>query len=292
MLLAVATVGFLLVKAAPGSAFTDEKNVPPEVIAKAKAYYGFDLPLHQQYFAYLKGLCHGDLGPCLKLKAYTVNDIIAQSAPVSLELGAYAMVIALLLGIPLGLVAALYHNRWQDYTSMGIAMIGICLPTFVLAPILLFIFSIHFGWLNPLGWQTPSDRVLPALSIGLYIAASIARLTRAGMLDVLKEDYIRTAKAKGLSMWTIIVRHSLKGALLPVISYLGPAFAGILAGSFVVETIFAIPGIGRHFVNAAFNRDEFLVLGSVLFFSFLLITMNLLVDILQIILDPRTRKNS
>jgi len=291
MMLIVATIGFLLVKAAPGSAFTDDKAVPPEVLEKAKAYYGLDQPLHVQYGRYLSNLAQGDLGPCLKLKAYTVNEIIAESAPVSLELGFYSILIALLIGIPLGIIAAINHNKWQDYSSMTLAMMGICLPAFVLAPALLFIFSIQLGWFNPLGWETPSDRVLPSLSIGLYIAASIARLTRTGMLDVMTQDFIRTAKAKGLSTTKIITKHALKGALLPVVNYLGPALASVMAGSFVVETIFGIPGIGRHFVNAAFNRDEFLVLGSVIFFSFLLILMNLVVDIVQLALDPRARKS-
>ena len=291
MMLIVATIGFLLVKAAPGSAFTNDKGVSPEVLEKAKAYYGFDQPLYIQYTKYLSNLAQGDLGPCLKLKAYTVNEIIAESAPVSLELGAYAIFIALLVGIPLGVIAAINHNKWLDYSSMTLAMVGICLPAFVLAPALLFIFSIHLGWLNPLGWETPSDRILPSLSIGLYIAASIARLTRTGMLEILNQDFIRTAKAKGLSTWTIIRKHALKGALLPVVNYLGPALASVMAGSFVVETIFSIPGIGRHFVNAAFNRDEYLVLGSVIFFSFLLIIMNLVVDIIQLAIDPRARKS-
>ena len=291
MMLIVATIGFILVKAAPGSAFTDDKAVSPEVMGKAKAYYGFDQPLHVQYGKYLTNLLQGDLGPCLKLKAYTVNEIIAESAPVSLELGVYAILIALLIGIPLGIIAAINHNKWQDYSAMTLAMAGICLPAFVLAPGLLFIFSIHLGWFNPLGWETPSDRVLPSLSIGLYIAASIARLTRTGMLDVMNQDFIRTAKAKGLSTWPIIYKHALKGALLPVVNYLGPALASVMAGSFVVETIFSIPGIGRHFVNAAFNRDEYLVLGSVIFFSFLLIMMNLVVDVIQLAIDPRSRKS-
>jgi len=291
MMLIVATIGFILVKAAPGSAFTDDKAVSPEVLEKAKAYYGLDQPIYIQYSRYISNLAQGDLGPCLKLKAYTVNEIISESAPVSLELGLYSILIALLIGIPLGIVAAINHNKWQDYSAMMIAMTGICLPAFVLAPALLFIFSIHLGWFNPLGWETPSDRVLPSLSIGLYIAASIARLTRTGMLDVLSQDFIRTAKAKGLSTWTIIYKHTLKGALLPVVNYLGPALASVMAGSFVVETIFGIPGIGRHFVNAAFNRDEFLVLGSVVFFSFLLILMNLAVDIIQLAMDPRARKS-
>ena len=291
MILIVATIGFLLVKAAPGSAFTDDKAVPPEVLEKAKAYYGLDQPIYVQYGRYITNLAQGDLGPCLKLKAYTVNEIIAESAPISLELGAYSIIIALLIGIPLGVIAAINHNKWQDYSAMMIAMTGICLPAFVLGPALLFIFSIHLGWFNPLGWDDPSDRVLPSLSIGLYIAASIARLTRTGMLDILNQDFIRTARAKGLSTWTIIYKHTLRGALLPVVNYLGPALASVLAGSFVVETIFGIPGIGRHFVNAAFNRDEFLVLGSVIFFSFLLILMNLAVDIVQLMMDPRARKS-
>lgn len=291
LLWAVVTMAFFLVFATPGSPFSDEKALPPSVKEKALEHYGLDLPLGTQYINYIKNVFTGNLGPSMKYEAYSVNDIIAESAPISLELGCYAIIIALALGIPIGIIAAVHHNKLLDYASMSIAMLGICLPAFVLGPALIVLFSIHLGWFNPIGWDTPSDRVLPSLTIGLYTAAAIARLTRTGMLDILSQDFIRTAKAKGASTFRIVTRHALRGGILPVISYLGPAIASILSGSFIVETIFGIPGIGRHFINAAFNRDYFLVLGSVLFFSAILIIMNTIVDLIQLWIDPRARSN-
>lgn len=287
----VVTVAFFLVHSTPGSPFSDEKALPEAVKQKALEHYGLDQPLPTQYVNYIKNIFSGDLGPSMKYEAYSVNDIIRESAPVSLELGFYAILIALALGIPIGIVAALKHNQFLDYASMSVAMLGICLPAFVLGPAFLVVFSIQLGWFNPIGWEDPSDRVLPSLTIGLYTAAAIARLTRTGMLDILSQDFIRTARAKGASTLRIVLKHALRGGLLPVLSYLGPAIASILSGSFVVETIFNIPGIGRHFINAAFNRDYFLVLGSVFFFSAILMIMNTLVDLMQLWLDPRARSN-
>ncbi len=291
LLWAVVTLAFFLVHSTPGSPFSDEKALPEAVKQRALEHYGLDKPLGVQYVNYIKNVFSGDLGPSMKYEAYSVNDIIKESAPVSLELGLYAILIALALGIPIGIFAALNHNKLIDYASMSIAMLGICLPAFVLGPALIVLFSIHLGWFNPIGWDDPSDRVLPSLTIGLYTAAAIARLTRTGMLDILNQDFIRTAKAKGANTFRIITRHALRGGLLPVFSYLGPAIASILSGSFVVETIFGIPGIGRHFINAAFNRDYSLVLGSVFFFSAILMIMNTLVDLIQLWLDPRARSN-
>ena len=238
------------------------------------------------------GLLQGDLGPSFKHKGKSVNDIIRESFPKSLELGLYSMAIALLLGITAGSIAALKRNTILDYAPMSFAMAGICLPTFVMGPLLILIFSSGLGWFSPIGWYSWGDMVLPSLTLGLYYAAYIARLTRGGMLEVLNQDFIRTARAKGASETRVILKHSLRGGLLPVVSFLGPAFAGLISGSFVIETIFSIPGLGKFFVTAAFNRDYTMVIGTVLFYATLIILMNLLVDILQAWLNPRTRLES
>ena len=290
VLLAVDLIAFLLVRMAPGGPFDEERAIPPEVLEKLNAYYGYDLPLHEQFLLHLKNVVlHGDFGPSTKLVGYSVNEIIAMSFPISLELGFLGLFVALVLGIPLGLLAAARQNTASDYIPMSFAMMGICLPTFVIGPLLLLIFSVYFGWFNPLGWETPSDRVLPALTLGVFYAAYIARLTRTGTLDILNQDFIRTAHAKGLKESTILWRHALRGGILPVINFLGPAFAGLLTGSFVVETIFYIPGLGQYFVNAAFNRDYSLVQGTVLLFATLLVVMNLITDIIMSLLNPRIR---
>ncbi len=289
LLFAIATITFFMVRLAPGDPFTDEKKIPDEILASLQARYGFDKPLAVQYLRYLKHLLHGDLGPSYKYLGRSVSEIIAQAFPVSLELGLYALVVALTLGIPVGVLAALRRNSAWDYVPMAAAMTGICLPTFVLGPLLALVFGMWLGWFNPMGWEQWSDRVLPALTLGLYYAAYIARLTRGGMLEVLGQDFVRTARAKGLPEHTVILRHALRGGLQPVVSYIGPAAAGLITGSFVVETVFFIPGLGRYFVNAAFNRDYSMVMGTVLFYAALIIALNLVVDIVQALLDPRLR---
>ena len=218
-----------------------------------------------------------------------MNQILANSFPVSLELGAWALLIALGLGLPVGILAAVFRNTAADYIPMSLAMIGICLPTFVLGPILALVFGVWLGWFNVSGWFVTADRVLPAFTIGLVYAALIARITRGGMLEVLNQDFIRTAVAKGVPFPRIVLVHTLKGGLLPVVSFLGPALAGIISGSFVVETIFQIPGMGREFVSSAFDRDYTLVLGTVILYAVLITTANLLVDVVQVILNPRLR---
>jgi oligopeptide transport system permease protein len=285
----IATLTFLLLHLAPGGPFDEEKPVPPEVKAQIEAHYGLNLPLHQQYLRFLGNTLQGDLGPSYKYAGWRVDEIIRQSFPVSLELGGWALLIALTLGIPLGAVAALHHGRPAETSLMGVAMIGICLPTFVLGPLLLLVFSSGLGWFNPLGWSVPSDRVLPAMTLGLFYGAYIARLTRSGMLDTMHLDYIRTARAKGLTERLVVLRHGLRNALYPVVAYLGPAVAGLISGSFIIETIFFIPGLGMFFVNSAFNRDYTLVMGTVLFYAVLIISFNLLVDLLQMWMNPRTR---
>lgn len=287
----VATATFLLLRLAPGGPFDDEKPIPQEIKEQIEAHYGLNLPLHQQYFQFFGNLLRGDLGPSYKYPGWDVQEIIIQSFPASLELGSWALLIALALGIPIGTLAALEHNKPAETNLMAVAMIGICLPSFVIGPILLMTFSLQLGWFNPLGWSYAGDRVLPAITLGLLYAAYIARLARSGMLDVMRNDYIRTARAKGLRERTVVMRHALRTALYPVVAYMGPAAAGLISGSFVVETIFFIPGMGPFFVNAALNRDYTMVMGTVLFYATLIILFNLLVDIVQMWMNPRTRND-
>jgi oligopeptide transport system permease protein len=289
VLFVIITATFFMIRFVPGGPFTSEKAVTPEILHNLEAHYGLNKPLHQQYFEYLRQLAHGNLGPSFKYPNRTVNEIIADKLPASLELGGLSLLVALGIGLPLGVLAAARRNSWIDYLSSSTAMIGICVPTFVLGPILVLIFGIHFRWVNASGWYEPIDRLLPCLVLGFYYSAYIARLTRGGMLDVLNQDYIRTARAKGASEIRVIFKHALRGGLLPVVSFLGPAVAGILTGSFVIETIFQIPGLGREFVNSAFNRDYTLVLGTVILYATLVIALNLLVDVLQVWLNPRLK---
>ncbi len=289
VLFAIATITFFMLRLAPGGPFDAEKNVSDEIKEALEKHYGLNRPLWHQYFDYLRNLLQGDLGPSFKYANRTVNELIAATFPVSMELGLYALLIALAIGVSAGLLAARKPNSASDYVPMSLAMIGICVPTFVLGPLLVLTFALHFGWFNASGWDFARDRVLPALTLGLYYAAYVARLTRGGMLEILSQDFIRTARAKGASMQRILLKHALKGGLLPVVSFLGPAVAGLVTGSFVVETIFQVPGLGRFFVTAAFNRDYTMVLGTVLFYATLIILLNLLVDVVLVWLNPRLR---
>ena len=289
VLLIIVTVTFFLTRLAPGTPFSGERNLPPEIQRALDAHYGFDKPLFTQYLVYLGHLARGDLGPSTKYEGYTVNEIIATAFPVSLELGCYALAVALTLGLVAGILAAWRRNTATDYAAMGLAMAGICVPTFVMGPLLVLLFGLTLGWFNASGWDTPRDRVLPALTLGLYYAAYVARLARGGMLEMLSQDFIRTARAKGAGGARILFRHALKGGLLPVVSFLGPAAAGLISGSFVMETIFQIPGLGKHFITSAFNRDYTMVLGTVFFYATLIILLNLLVDIVQVWLNPKLR---
>ena len=288
-LFVVVSATFFMLRAAPGGPFTQEKATTPEIQRNLEAHYGLNLPLWQQYTRYIGSALRGDLGPSFKYTNRTVNEIVADKFPVSAELGAEALVIALLIGVGLGAVAAVRRNTWIDYVASTFGMIGISVPTFVIGPLAVLAFAIHARWFNASGWYTPGDRVLPALVLGIAYAAPISRLTRGGMLEVLHQDFIRTARAKGASEWRIISRHALRGGLLPVVSYLGPAVAGILTGSFVIEVIFQIPGIGREFVNSAFNRDYTLVLGTVILYAVLIMSLNLVADIVQAWMNPKVR---
>ncbi|MEK9772771.1 MAG: ABC transporter permease subunit [Opitutae bacterium] len=286
----IATLTFFMTRYAPGGPFDSERSIPHEIKVKLESHFGLDQPLLDQYLLYLKNLLRGDLGPSFKYPEWEVSELIATAFPVSLTLGILSLLIALLIGIPAGMIAALRRNSWMDYLPMSMSMAGICLPTFVLGPLLIFALSTKLGMLPPLGWYGPSDWVLPSLTLGLFYAAYIARLTRAGMLETLQQDYVRTARAKGASAWRILSRHAARGGLLPVVTFLGPAFAGLISGSFVIESIFFIPGLGKFFVTAAFNRDYTMVLGTVLFYASLIILLNLLVDLLQAWLDPKARQ--
>lgn len=290
VLFAVITITFFLIRVAPGGPFDDEKAVVPEVRAALEAQYKLDQPLISQYLSYWGDLFQGDLGPSFKYPGRSVNELIGSGLPITAELGLYAMLVALVIGGTAGVIASLRPNTAQDYIPMSTAMIGICMPSFLLGPLLVLVFGIWLEWLPVSGWgQLPGDKILPSLTLGSAYAAYIARLSRGGMLDVLSQDYIRTARAKGLPEYVIVIKHALRAGFIPVIAFLGPAFAGILSGSFVVETVFQIHGLGRFYVQAAFNRDYTLILGCTVFLSVLIILFNLLSDIVAAWMNPRIR---
>jgi oligopeptide transport system permease protein len=288
-LLVIVVLSFLVIRLAPGSPFSTERGLPAEVREVLNARYGFDRPLHEQLLSYVGNLLRGDLGLSTKYPGRTVNEIIADGFPVTLALGGVALCWALLLGVGAGILGAVRQNTWWDHAAMSAAMIGIGIPTFVLGPLLILLFSLTLYVLPPGGWGSLRHVILPGLTLGTAYAAYIARLTRGGMLEVIRADFVRTARAKGLSEALIVRRHMLRGGLLPVITFLGPATANMLVGSVVVEKIFATPGIGPYFVDAAFNRDYFLVMGIVVLYSVFLLLMNLLVDVAYGLLDPRVR---
>jgi oligopeptide transport system permease protein len=284
----VATLVFVMMRLVPGGPFDRERAVPEEVRLQLEARYHLGDPVWKQYGDWLYALVvHGSLGPTLKYPHRTVNEIIALSLPVSMQLGALAMLLALALGVPLGIIGAVRQNTAADHAAMAAAMIGVSMPRFVLAPILIFAFALKLYILPVARWETFRHMILPVVCAGLPVAAYIARLTRGGMLEVIRSDFIRTARAKGLSEFQVIVRHALKGGLLPVISYLGPGFSALLVGSLVVEKIFDIPGMGRYFVEAVSNRDYNLVLGVTLVYGVILMIQNALVDIAYALIDPR-----
>lgn len=283
----VATMTFFLMRLAPGGPFDSEKQVPEEIRKNLEAKYHMDEPLPMQYLRYLGMLSKGDLGPSFRYQSRTVNEIIGETFPVSAIVGIFGLLYALLIGVFSGIFAASKPNSPRDYFSMAFSMIGICLPSFVIGPLFMLLFAVKLEWFNVSGWGSAKDVVLPAITLGTMYAAYFARLTRAGILDVIKQDYIRTAHAKGLPAWVVMYRHTLKGGLLPTVSFLGPATAAILTGSLVVESIFNIPGLGRFFVQSALNRDYTLVMGTVLFIAFLIVITNLLVDVAYAFLNPR-----
>ena len=294
----IVTLSFFMMRLAPGGPFDSQRQLPPEIRHNIEAAYDLDKPVYQQYFIYLGKLLHGDLGPSYKNKDFTVTEMIADGLPVSAKIGLSAMALALLIGMALGTLAALNQNKASDYLVMSTAMVGITIPTFVMAPILTLIFGVYgitlFGTdlsLPVAGWNGGALRnmILPVVVLALPQIAYIARLTRGSMVEVLRSNYVRTARAKGLSNVMIVLRHALRAAVLPLVSYLGPATAGILTGSLIVEQIFGIPGIGRYFVQGALSRDYTLVLGVLIYYATFVILLNLLADILYAILDPRVR---
>lgn len=290
VLLAVITLTFFMVHSAPGGPFDEEKAVSPEVLLKLNERYNLNEPLMVQYFDYLGNVLQGDFGPSFRYPSRSVTELISIGLPITFELALYAILFALMLGIIAGVISSLRPNTAYDYIPMTVAMAGICIPSIILGPSLTLIFGIWLNWLPVTGWgDIPGDKILPTITLGTAYAAYCARLTRGGMLEVLNQDFIRTARAKGLSEFRVVVVHALRGGLTPVIAFLGPAMAGLLAGSFVVETIFGIPGLGRFYVEAAFNRDYTMILGTSIFFSCLIISFNLLSDLVAASLNPRLR---
>ena len=290
VLLAVITLTFVMVHSAPGGPFDEEKAVSPEVLVKLNERYNLNEPLVVQYLDYLGNVLQGDFGPSFRYPSRSVTELIFIGLPITFELAVYAILFALMLGIIAGVISSLRPNTAYDYVPMTIAMAGICIPSIVLGPSLTLIFGIQLNWLPVTGWgDIPGDKVLPTITLGTAYAAYCARLTRGGMLEILNQDFIRTARAKGISEFRVVVVHALRGGLTPVIAFLGPAMAGLLAGSFVVETIFGIPGLGRFYVEAAFNRDYTMILGTSIFFSCLIISFNLLSDLVAASLNPKLR---
>ena len=290
VLIIVASLTFFFVRLAPGGPFDTDREVSEEVLINLQEAYNLNAPISEQYFDYMSGVLVGDFGPSFRYPGRGVSEMIYTGLPVTLELAIYAILIAVLVGVFAGVLAALKRNTILDFLPMAIAMIGICVPTFLMGPLLVLIFGINLELLPVSGWgNLPGDKILPSITLGFAYAAYIARLSRGGMLEVLSQDFIRTARAKGLSERVVVTKHAMQGGLIPVVSFLGPAVAGLLAGSFVVETIFQIPGLGRFYVEAAFNRDYTMILGTTIFFSAMIVFFNLLSDMAVMILNPRAR---
>jgi oligopeptide transport system permease protein len=287
----VVTIAFFMMRAAPGSPFVNERQLSPEVEKAVMARFGMDRPLPEQYLNYLKGVAVGDFGPSMKYRNKTVLEILKDNYKVSATLGLLSILLAMLVGTSLGVIAALRQNRIADYLTMGVAILGVCIPTFVTAPLLVLVFASKLGWLPTAGWNDGAlaNLVLPITVLALPQIAIISRLTRAGMIEVLRSNYIRTARAKGLPEHLIVRKHALRAALMPLVSYLGPAAAGLLTGSLVVEKIFNLPGLGKFFVNSALQRDYTVVMGMVIVYALLILVLNLIADVVYAALDPRVR---
>lgn len=287
----IITIAFFMMRLAPGGPFDREKQLPPEIEANILRAYNLDKPVYEQYFIYVKNILKGDFGPSYKYLDFTVTDLIVAGFPVSLRLGLAAILLAIAIGVSAGTIAALNQNSRFDYVVMGIAMTGIAIPNFVMAPLLALVFGVYLSMLPVAGWGGGALKyqVLPVITLALPQIAYIARLTRGSMVETMNSNFIRTARAKGLAEKIVVVRHALKGGLLPVVSYLGPATAAVITGSVVIESIFDVPGIGRYFVNGALNRDYPVVMGVVIFYAVLIIVLNLLVDLIYGFLDPRVK---
>jgi len=289
--LTLITVSFVLMHAAPGGPFTNERNVPEAVMENIEAKYNLDKPLWQQYFIYVGNVAQGDLGPSFRYKDFTVNELIESSFPRSAYIGAWSFLFVVVFGVGLGVLAALKQNRWPDYTVMTAAMTGVVFPNFVMAPLLILLFAVTLRWLPAGGWEGGQVEyiVMPIIAMATSYIAQVARITRSSMIETLRSPFIRTARAKGIPRHKIVLRHALKPALIPVVSYLGPAFVGIITGSVIIDQVFSTGGIGQHFVNGAINRDYSLILGITILVGILTISFNAVVDILYTWLDPRVR---
>lgn len=290
-LLAVVTVAWLLMKAAPGGPFDQERKLPPEILKNLEAKYHHDWPLWKQYVHYVGNVLQGDLGPTYRYVDRTVNDVIADALPVSLLLAGCALVIALVMGLLAGVVGAVFRGKWPDRLTAGIALGGMCVPNFVLGPLLIGVFALGLQWLPAARFTSWKHLILPSMALSFIYVAYVSRLVRAGLVETLQSDWVRTARAKGLPESTVVGRHALPLGLMPVVSFLGPATVGLMTGSVVIEKLFNIPGLGRHFVDAAFNRDVTLAMGIVIVEAVLLVVMNLLVDLAYGFLDPRIRQS-
>ncbi|MEA5039595.1 MAG: ABC transporter permease [Clostridiaceae bacterium] len=290
-MLVLVTITFFLMHAVPGSPFnpSEQKNVPAEILAQIQEKYGLNQPIWRQYLNYMNNLLHGDLGESFKKINYTVNELVLGGFPVSAKLGAWAILFALAVGIPLGIISALKRGGWMDWFSMIIATIGISVPTFIIAVLMMFVFAMKLGWLPVFGYGTWKHLVIPVTCLALSPIAYITRLMRSSMLEVSQQDYIRTARAKGVPEFTVIAKHGIRNAVLPVVTYLGPLVAGLLTGSFVVERLFMLPGMGRYFVTAVNDRDYSVILGLTIFYGGFLMLCILLVDIAYAIIDPRVK---
>jgi len=285
----IALITFVIMHAVPGSPFTGEKKISPEIQAALEAKYNLDDPLPVQFLDYIRGLLHGDFGPSYKYTGKTVNDFIYNGFPVSAKLGLITIVFVLLTAIPMGIVAAVKTGRWQDMTIMAIATIGVTIPSFVIASLLIYVFAYRLNWLPTFGLDSWKGYVLPVVALGGYSMSYLARLMRSSLLEVMGQDYIRTARAKGLSETKVILRHAMRNALIPIVTVLGPTVAGLLTGSFVIEKIFAIPGLGVHFVNSVSQRDYTTIMGVTIFYAAFLLAMVFLVDIFYCLIDPRIK---
>lgn len=288
-LFCIITLTFFLMRIAPGNPFASEKALPANIQAQLNKQYGLDNPWYVQFKDYIVNILQGDFGYSMKYKDRSTNAIIAESFPVSLSLGLEALCIAIGLGTTLGVISATYHNKLGDYAATIVAVLGISVPSFILAGLIQYVFAVKLNWFPVSGWKGFNYTILPAFALGLGFMGNIAKLTRSSMLEQNTSEYVKLARAKGLTKWRIVFKHTLRNALLPVVSYLGPLFAGVITGSFIVENIFAIPGLGRHFVKSITNRDYTVIMGTTVFYAILLLVAVLLVDIAYVLIDPRIK---
>lgn len=285
----LASITFFLLRVVPGGPFDTEKALPPEIKANVNAKFGLDKPLFTQYLNYLNGIVHFDFGPSFKYEGRTVTEVIEDTLPTSVELGVYSLILSVIIGLPLGVLSAYKQNTWVDFSAMFMAVAGISLPSYFVGAILIYVFALHFQILPAALWDDWASKILPVITLGSRPASLIARLTRASLLESIRSDYVRTARAKGLSESKVILKHALRNSLIPVITLLGPLAAYVLTGTFVIEFIFAIPGMGKYFIDAVTNRDYPLIMGVTMVFGFTLVIANLLVDICYALIDPRIR---